>query len=250
MLKADAVIAVSNFIKNHIRENYPIASSISDENLPVIHRGVDLENFSSAKVSRARVVQLATNWSIPDDKSIIMLPARITGWKGHEFLIDSLAKVKSENFFCIMVGSDKNHEAYRKKLEKRIIKKNLGGKVRIVGSTKDINAAYLISDIVISASIRPEAFGRIAIEAGAMGRVVIATNIGGSLETIIPGETGFLVAVNDTDDMAKKIDDVLSMNKTEKDRICQNAKKYIAENFSNEKMYKKTIDLYKKILSE
>ena len=183
------------------------------------------------------------------DKQIIMLPGRITGWKGHEFLISALAKVQNQNFFCIMVGSTKGHEKFAKKLEQKIKENNLQGKIKIVSETKDMPAAYLVSDVVISSSIRPEAFGRIAIEAGAMGRVIIATNIGGSLETVIDGETGFLVEANNASKLAEIIDKVLTMEKAEKDIICQNAVRHITDNFSNQKMLSKTIEFYKQILS-
>jgi glycosyltransferase involved in cell wall biosynthesis len=249
MLRASAVIAVSNFSKHYIKDNYTEeAEKIPGHNLVVIHRGVDLEQFSVSTVSQSRLAALAIGWNLPDDKKIIMLPARITGWKGHEFLIDSLAKVKNDNFFCIMVGSDKNHIQYRKKLEKIIEKKGLDGKIRFVGDTKDITAAYVISDLVISASTKPEAFGRIAIEAGAMNKIVIATNIGGSLETIIDGTTGFLVESENTDDMAAKIDVVLSMDQNKKEEMGRNAREHISKNFSNQKMYDSTINLYKKII--
>ncbi|MCE3255266.1 MAG: cotSA [Rickettsiaceae bacterium] len=249
MLKPKYIIAVSEFIKNYISRNYFHKVNLGEKQIKVIHRGVDLGYFSKSKIPTTRVVQLIKKWDLPDDKQIIMLPGRITGWKGHEFLIAALAKVKNPNFFCIMVGSLRGHEKFAKKLEAEIKKNNLEGKIELVGETNDMPAAYLVSDIVISASTRPEAFGRVAIEAGAMGRIVIATNIGGSLETIIDGKTGFLVDVNNVDDLAKKIDQALSMEESKKQEICQNATKHIAENFSNQKMLDSTIEFYKEILS-
>jgi glycosyltransferase involved in cell wall biosynthesis len=177
-----------------------------------------------------------------------MLPARITGWKGHEFLISALAKVRNQNFFCIMVGSMQGHEKFAKKLEQKIKENNLEGKIKIVGETKDMPAAYLVCDMVISSSVRPEAFGRIAIEAGAMGRIIIATNIGGSLETVIDGQTGFLVEVNNVNKLSEIIDKVLTMEKAHKEEIQQRAIEHISSNFSNQKMTDKTIEFYRQIL--
>lgn len=249
MVKPKFIIAVSGFIKNYIYQNYSVVEDLSGKKIEVIHRGADLNYFCNSKVPQSRIVQLVEQWDLPDDKQIIMLPGRITGWKGHEFLISALAKVKNQNFFCIMVGSTKGHEKFAKKLEQKIKENNLQGKIKIVSETKDMPAAYLVSDVVISSSIRPEAFGRIAIEAGAMGRVIIATNIGGSLETVIDGETGFLVEVNNASKLAEIIDKVLTMEKAEKDIICQNAVRHITDNFSNQKMLSKTIEFYKQILS-
>jgi glycosyltransferase involved in cell wall biosynthesis len=249
MLKPKFVIAVSDFIKNYIYQNYSAVEDLTKKEIKIIHRGVDLKSFCITKVPHSRIVQLIKKWDLPDDKQIIMLPARVTGWKGHEFLISALAKVRNQNFFCIMVGSLFGCEKFSKTLEQKIKENNLEGKVKIVGETKDMPAAYLVCDVVISASIRPEAFGRIAIEAGAMGKVVIATNIGGSLETVIDGKTGFLVEVNNVNKLAQTIDDVLSMDKNQKEQMQQSAVKHITDNFSNQKMLDETIKLYQKILA-
>ena len=248
MLKADKIIAVSNFIKNHIQENYSKYLENSTSKLTVIHRGADLDYFSVSKVSKERIIALSKIWDLPDDKNIIMLPGRITAWKGHEFLIDALSKVKNTDFLCLIVGSKKGHELYEKRLITRIESNNLAGKVRIVDAVKDMPAAYMLCDLVISASIRPEAFGRIAIEAGAMSKIAIATNIGGSLETIINNKTGFLVESENIQDLADKIDYALTLNTAKKEQIAQNAQNHIALNFSNKKMCEQTIKLYKQVL--
>jgi glycosyltransferase involved in cell wall biosynthesis len=249
MVKPKFIIAVSDFIKNYIYQNYSTIENLAQKEIKVIHRGVDINYFCSKKVPQSRIVQLIEKWDLPDDKQIIILPGRITGWKGHEFLISALAKVKHQNFFCIMVGSLKGHEKFAKILEQKIKENNLEGKIKIVGETKDMPAAYLVSDVVISSSIRPEAFGRVAIEAGAMGRIIVATNIGGSLETVIDGKTGFLVEVNNVNKLAEVIDEVLNMEKTKKEQMQQNAAEHIANNFSNQKMLDETMEFYKKILS-
>lgn len=249
MLKPKSIIAVSGFIKNFIYQNYSGIVNLAQKEIRVIHRGVDLKYFCNSKVPQSRIVQLIEKWDLPDDKQIIMLPGRITGWKGHEFLISALAKVQNQNFFCIMVGSLKGHEKFAKTLEQKIKENHLEGKIKIVGEAKDMPAAYLVSDMVISASVKPEAFGRVAIEAGAMGRIIIATNIGGSLETVIDGQTGFLVEVNNVNKLAEIIDQVLTMEKTKKEQIGQNAIKHITDNFSNQKMLDETIEFYKQVLS-
>jgi glycosyltransferase involved in cell wall biosynthesis len=244
MLRGDRVIVVSNFIKNYIETNYPNQNEEIKDKISVVHRGVDLEYFSAAKVSNSRIAQITTQWNLPDDKQIILLPARVTAWKGHEFLIESLAQVKNQNFCCIMAGSSRNHEEFCKRLEEKIKTHNLEGKIKMVDATKDMPAAYMVSDFVISSSVRPEAFGRIAIEAGAMGKIIIATNIGGSLETVVDNQTGFLVEAGNTSQMAIKIDQVLSLDAAQREIISQKALTRISENFSNEKMSNDTIQIY------
>lgn len=245
MLKADRVIAVSNFIKTYLLKNYP---GNFLERVTVIQRGADLNYFNSKAVSNSRVIELMTKWHLPEDKKIILMPARFTAWKGHEFLIETLAKVKND-FCCVLVGSDHGHKAFRKKIEQLVVKKDLEGKVRIVGLCKDMQTAYSIAHLVVCPSIRPEAFGRVSIEAQALGKIIIATKIGGSLDTIVEDKTGFLVDVGDAQKFAELIDRVLEMSKTETDVIGDAAHKNIEENFSNEKMCRLTLDVYRELIS-
>lgn len=245
MLKADAVIAVSNFIKNYLYENYP--KFFPQTNITVINRGADTSYFNASKVTNNRIIDLIKKWGLPEDKKIILMPARFTSWKGHEFLIDALTKVKSD-FFCVMVGSDHGHKAFRKRMEVKIVKSELAEKIKIVGVCNDMPTAYCLSHLVVAPSVRPEAFGRVAIEAQASGKIVIATKIGGALETIIDGKTGFLVEVGDADKFAQIIDAALNMPKEEVDVISRSAVENVQKNFSNQKMCDDTIALYKSVL--
>ncbi len=264
MLRGSEVIAVSNFVKNHLIANYKLpldqkptlANRILKKIIPqdifdkikVIQRGADLEYFCPENVSKNRVADLIKQWDLFDRQNIILFPARFTGWKGHQFLVDALAKVKNPNFLCVMIGSDIGHQAFKQKIERQIMNKNLGNKVKIFNLCKDMAAAYNIADLVISASIKPEAFGRIAIEAQAMKKIIIATNIGGSLETIIDKETGFLVSPNDSDELAKMIDFALNLNPEQKLLMTNKARKNIEENFSHQAMCDKTIALYQEVM--
>lgn len=244
MLKADRIIVVSAFIKDYLAQNY---LGNFAEKITVIQRGADLNYFNAEKVSVNRVIDQSKKWQLPEDKKIILMPARFTAWKGHEFLIEALTKVKND-FFCAMVGSDHGHRKFRKKLEQKIIKENLAGKVKIFGMCKDMPAAYALSHFVVCPSVKPEAFGRISIEAQASSKIIIATKIGGSLDTVIDEKTGFLVEVGDAEKFAALIDKVLEMPKTEADKIGAAARKNVEHNFSNDKMCKDTLSLYKNIL--
>jgi glycosyltransferase involved in cell wall biosynthesis len=246
MLQADQIIAVSNCIKNYILQNYNSASS---EKITVIQRGADLDYFHPTKISKNRIIDLIKKWNLPEDKKIILMPARITSWKGHDFLLDALLQVKND-FFCVLVGSAHGHEKFRDKLEYKIIEKNLAGKVCLVGVCQDISVAYQLAHFVVAPSIRPEAFGRVAIEAQASAKPIIATNIGGSLETIIDNQTGFLVEPNNVSQLASIIDKLLEMPKEEIDKIGNAGRIHIQKNFSNQLMSDKTWQFYQKFLSE
>lgn len=249
MLKADAMIAVSEFIKDYLIKNYQQKNKIFPlEKITVIQRGVDLDYFNFQKVSKNRVIDLSKKWHLPDGKKIILMPARFTAWKGHEFLIEALAKVKN-NFLCVLVGSDHGHKKFRKKIESKIVKENLEGKVKIVGICKDMPTAYAVSHLVICPSVKPEAFGRVAIEAQASSRIIIATKIGGALETIIDGKTGFLVEPQDVEKLAELIDRVLDFSDEKTHEIAAAARAHVEEKFSNKKMCNDTIEVYKSLIS-
>jgi glycosyltransferase involved in cell wall biosynthesis len=244
MFKADSIIVVSNYIKNYLLRNYQ--ENFVDK-VQIIQRGVDLQYFNRDKVSKNRIIDLIKKWNLPEDKKMIIMPARFTSWKGHEFLIEALAKVKND-FFCVMVGSDHGHKKYRKKIEQKIVKENLAGKIRIVGACRDMPATYQLAHFVVAPSVRPEAFGRVAIEAQASSKIIVATKIGGALETIIDEETGFLVEPFDQESLAKSIDRILEMSKEETEKFGVAGRKNVEENFSNDLMCQKTIEVYKKLL--
>jgi glycosyltransferase involved in cell wall biosynthesis len=176
------------------------------------------------------------------------MPARFTAWKGHEFLIDALEKAHGD-FLCIMIGSDHGHEKYRQRLEQRIIDADLSKKIQIVGMCNDMPAAYALSNFVVFPSVRPEAFGRISIEAQACKKVVIATNIGGARDTVIDGKTGFLVEPFAVIEFAKLIDRTLEMDKGELDAIGAAGRKNVEDNFSNENMCGDTLGIYRGLLA-
>jgi glycosyltransferase involved in cell wall biosynthesis len=245
MLKADHIIAVSNFIKSYLLQNY---SGNFCNKITVIQRGLDLAYFNPDRVSKNRVIDLSKKWNLPEDKKIILMPARFVGWKGHEFLIDALRQLEND-FFCVMVGSDHGHKNYRKKIEEKIIENKLESKVRIVENCRDMPAAYAIAHFVVSASIRPEAFGRISIEAQASNKIIVATKIGGALETIIEGQTGFLVDIGDHTGFAKTLDFVLQLEKIHVDQIGNSGRRNVEQNFSSKKMCDLTLEVYRNIVA-
>lgn len=247
MLKGDKIIVVSNFIKDYVMNNY---KEIDESKITVIHRGIDVDYFSPDNVPTQRLLMMQKQLNVPDDRNIILLPGRLTSWKGQEYFIKSLTKVKNKDYFCVLMGDDKGHQTYRKRLEKLIIDNKLTNHVKIIGNTGDIPAAYMLSDIVVSSSTRGEAFGRVAPEGCAMKRLVIATKLGGSIETIIDSETGWLVESENVKETAETIDKVLNLSKTERKKITDKARKNIEKNFSLDLMCSKTIKLYREVLKE
>ena len=178
------MIAISNYIAQHIRETY----HVDPDKIRIIPRGVDLEIFSPEAVPPARVIKLVNDWRLADGMPVILMPARLTRLKGHSVLLKALAELGRTDVRCLIVGADQGRVAYRRELEALVEKMGLGAIVHLTDHCDDMAAAYKLSDVVVSASIEPEGFGRTVVEAQALGRPVIASNIGA--EHRRPSSTG------------------------------------------------------------
>ncbi|MAH85567.1 MAG: glycosyl transferase [Magnetovibrio sp.] len=246
MTRGERVIAISAFIASHMRRLYGIPAN----RIKIIPRGVDLDRFDPSRVSAERVINLATKWRLTDGVPVIMLPARLTRWKGQDVLIKAISEIKHRDIRCLIVGSTQGHSRYHSELETLVIRHKLEQIVRIVDHCDDMPAAYMLSDAVVSASTDPEAFGRVIVEAQALGRPVIATNHGGAIESVIDGKTGWLVPPHDTGALTAALEKVLSLDENERSNLSRAAQNNVRENFSKQTMCEKTLDVYNTVLSE
>ena len=165
-------------------------------------------------------------------------------------LIDALALLQREGAVALLIGADAGRQGYRDELLKRVQRRGLEGAVRFVGHCNDMPAAYMLADVVVSASTQPEAFGRTAAEAQAMGRPVIATDHGGARETVLPGKTGWLTPPGDAGALAQALDAALSMSAPERQRMARTAVTNIRRNFSKQAMTDRTLALYAELVQE
>ena len=252
MVRSNLIIAGSNFIFSHIKENY---SKYLDEKkkLLVIFRGINVDYFDSTTKLESDEKKLLKKWEIEKDKKIILLPGRLTGWKGQEVFIEAINLVNIElgyeAFYAVILGSDQGRDLYKKKLIRLTEQHRLINQVKFIDHCKDMALAYKVSDIVISASIEPEAFGRVAVEAQSMEKPIIASDIGGSNETIIDEKTGFLFESNNAKSLSKKILKVLSMDEVSLQSIGKEGRKNIIQKFNVEKMCFSTYSEYKRIIN-
>ena len=244
MTKGERVIAISGFIVGHIRQHYGVPSS----NIKVIHRGVDLNRFSPKKVTAERVIKLANEWRLTEGLPIVMLPGRLTRWKGHAVFIEAVAAIKRRDIRCLIVGSDQGRTEYRRELEALIEKHDLGEVMRLVDYCDDMPAAYMLSDTVVSASTDPEAFGRVVAEAQALGRLVVGPDHGGARELIIENETGWLTPPGDVAALAEAIERALTYDTAARNRAAARAIVNIRTHFSKQMMCTKTLDVYNEVL--
>lgn len=247
MTKGDLVIAVSDYIANLIKKDY----QLSEQKIRVVHRGVDTDIFDATKVSKTRIISLSKKWNLPDGATIIMLPCRLSRWKGHHLMLEALSRLKErEDLYCIFVGSIQGKDSFRKEIEHYASSLGLGGKVRMISYCDDMPAAYMLADIVVSASTKPEAFGRTIVEAQAMGKIVIAADEGGACETIKNGLTGFLFKSKDSDSLADVLERVLDMSEREKEVLTQTAVNCAATDFSTRAMCAKTLKIYEELAKQ
>ena len=244
MARGDRVIAISHFIAGHIRQNY----HVDESRLRVVPRGVDLSIFDPGRVSAERIVNLAGKWRLPDGMPVVMLPGRLARTKGHAILIDALALLGRTDIRCLFVGSDQGRRRYRKRIEGRIRRCGLENVVHIIDRCRDMPAAYMLADIVVSASIVPEGFGRVIVEAQAMGRPTIATGHGAARETLLPGETGWLTPPDDAQALAAALDIALALDAPAREALAARAMPRVRASFSTETMCARTLDVYRELL--
>lgn len=244
--KGERVIAISNYVAQYLLDHY----KVDHRNIRLIHRGIALEKFHPTVVTPAHLIKISAQWRLPDGASIVMMPGRITRWKGHHVLIEAISRLNRNDIFCVLIGSDQGRTEYRQELEKTIEEKALGGQIRIIDHCDDMPAAYMLSTVVVSASTDPEGFGRVPVEAQAMGRPVIATDHGGAQETIIRNETGWLIPPNDPVALAEAIEEALNLTPTQRSVLATQAMAHIAHNFTREKMADETMNVYAELLQE
>jgi glycosyltransferase involved in cell wall biosynthesis len=246
MTKGDGVIAVSESIKKHIFEKYR-----RSHNVRLIFRGVDSKTFAPDRVSVERIDSLAEAWQINRSKPLLMLPGRLTRLKGQELFLQSLRYVKHSDFQAVLVGDVKDNPGYTAELNDYIEKNNIAEKVRLVGHCNDMPAAFLLADVVLStSSLEPEAFGRTTVEAMAMGKPVIATAHGGSLETVIHKKNGWLVQPSDPMALASAIDEALAMDDEQLRKYGEDGRKRVSENFTAQAMCEQTLNFYQELYRE
>jgi len=252
MVRSDLIIAGSNFIFSHIKENYFEFIKFKKKFL-VIFRGINIDYFDPSTKLESDEIDLLQKWGINKEKKIILMPGRLTSWKGQELLIEAINLVKIElgyeAFHVVILGSDQGRDLYKKKLIRLTEQYRLNNQIKFIEHCQDMALAYKVADFVISASIEPEAFGRVAVEAQSMEKLIIASNIGGSNETIVNEKTGFLFESGDANSLSKKIIKAITIDETSLKLIGKEGRKNIIKKFNVEKMCFSTYSEYKRLLN-
>ena len=253
MLRSDLIIAGSNFIFSHINENYSKYLINLKKKFLVIFRGINTDYFDSNTVKQLEENKLISFWNIDKNKKLILLPGRLTSWKGQEMFIEAInlvnKEIDPETFNVVILGSDQGRKIYKQKLLRLVEQHRLANQVKFIDNCKNMPVAYKISDLIVSSSIEPEAFGRVSVEAQSMEKPIIASNIGGSKETIINDKTGFLFEAGKPASLSKKIIEVLQLDETTLKFLGNEGRKNVIKKFNIEKMCFSTYLEYKKLIN-
>jgi len=252
MVRSNLIIAGSNFIFSHINKNYSRYLG-AKKKLLVIFRGINVDYFDPSTTTETQEKQLLIDWQIDKSKKIILLPGRLTSWKGQESFIEALSLVNKElgydSFYGVILGSDQGRNVYKKKITRLVEQHRLTNQLKFIEHCKNMPVAYKISDLIVSASIEPESFGRVAVEAQSMKKPILASDIGGSNETVENGKTGFLFEAGNPVSLSNKILEILKLDESTLKSMGNEGRKNIIKKFNVEKMCFSTYSEYKKLLN-
>jgi len=244
MAKGARVIAASRFIADLIARRH----GTNPVQIRIIPRGVDPAVFDPGTVSGDRMARLAVAWRLPDGAPVVLLPGRLTGWKGQAVLIEALARMSRHDVYGVLVGSDQGRRRYSAGLIRQAETLGIADRLRLAGECDDMPAALMLADVVVHASTQPEAFGRVVIEAQAMGRPVIASDLGGPVETVEQGVTGWRVPPGDAGALAVAIEAALALPIEERKAIGCRARAAVLRCYTVGAMQAATLAVYREVL--
>jgi glycosyltransferase involved in cell wall biosynthesis len=244
MAKGEIVIAASRFMARLVMDRHGVPAS----RIRVIGRGIDPAVFDPEATFGDRLARLSAAWRLPDGLATVVLPGRLTSWKGQEILLRAVARLERRDVCAVLVGADQGRRHYSRRLIRTAHALGIADRVRIVGNCDDMPAAFMLSDVVVHASVKPEAFGRVVIEAQAMGRPVIAADLGGPVETVEDGVTGWRVPPGDADALAAAIAAALALDEDARAALGRRARAAVLRQYTTAAMQEATLDAYEAVL--
>lgn len=245
MTRGQAIIANSQFTADHVlREHHPDPSRLF-----VIPRGIDIKAFTPANVSEERISDIRKQWGLKPGKPVIVMPGRLTRWKGQLCFVEALSRLEDRNFEAVMVGDAQERDDYVSELREAVDQAKLMQLVRIPGHCSDMPAAFMVADVIVAPSIEPEAFGRVAVEAQAMGKPLVASKLGAQTETVVDGVTGFLFEPGNADALAAAISKSLKLTDVQRSAMAAAARERVLKNYTADAMCERTLAIYWKLIS-
>ncbi len=245
MARGERIIAISQFVATRLKARH----QVDPARLRVIPRGVDTALFDPGSVSGERIARLAREWRLPDGAPVVMLPARLTRWKGHAVMLEALARLERRDVGLVLVGAEQGRVRFRRELIARAEALGVADRLRLVGHCDDMPAALMLADVVANPSIEPEPFGRTVIEAQAMGRPVVVSDAGGTAETVEHGVTGWRVSPSDPAALASAIDAILRLDPAERDALAVRARSSVCTHYTTAAMQQATLEVYRELVA-
>lgn len=237
------VIAISDYIADYLQREYQVNGS----KLRTIYRGIDTQKFDPQHYPHQQLHIIKNHYQIPNNKTLVLLPGRITRWKGQDIFIKALAALNNPQLHGLIVGRIDSHEYYQE-LQTLISQLKLQAQIQFIDECFDIAPLYALADITVSTSRKPEAFGRVAVEAQAMHSTIIATNIGAARETVLDNQTGFLITPDDPHSLSNALRHALNLSEAEKIELHQYARKRVTTTFNKQQMLQQTLAVYQECL--
>jgi glycosyltransferase involved in cell wall biosynthesis len=242
MTRGDRVIANSTYTRDHILAEHRVAP----EKVVLIPEGIDIAAFDPKFVARERVADVRASWTPDDDRAVVLVAARLTGWKGHKLIIEAMARAGLASRARLVFVGDGAESAYGRELAQAA--SAAGVTLTLAGVAENMPAVFLAADVVAAPSTEPESFGRTVAEAGAMARLVVASSLGGVAETVVDGETGFLAPPNDAAAWAATLTRALDLAPDARVAMGVAAWTRIREHYSMERMCERTFELYSDLI--
>jgi glycosyltransferase involved in cell wall biosynthesis len=244
MARGERVIVASRFIDRLVGERH----GVDPARIRLIPRGVDPAAFDPGAVSGERVMRQLRSWRIPEHGPVVMMPGRLTEWKGQGVLLEAIARMGRRDVYCVLVGAEQGQPRFSQRLVARAAELGISERIRLAGECDDMPAALMAADVVVHASTQPEAFGRVVVEAQALGRPVIAADLGGPAETVEHGITGWRVPPGDPAILAEAIEAVLALPGETLGMVGAQARAAVLEHYTVAAMQAATLEVYREVM--
>jgi glycosyltransferase involved in cell wall biosynthesis len=241
--QADVVVAVSDYVADSLKTPH----RAGDGRIVTIPGGINLDRFNPGTIRAERLIRLAAEWRLPDDRRIILFPARLDADRGQLRLIDAIGGLARRDIYCLLLGAQTTPTAFEPLLARRIEGRGLGGIVGMAPFCDDMPAAYMLSDVVVAGGVG-QGFSRALVEAQAMSRPVVCDAASGAVEGMVPGETGWVVAPGGPAELARAVDRALALTPDERETLSRRAQRHVHEHFSLDAMCQRTLALYAELV--
>ncbi len=246
MAEGERIIANSEYLADHIAQTF----AVDGPRLRIVRPGIDLDAFDPERMRGHRMTKLAERWHLGVDRKVVLLPGRITRSRGHLLLLAAIRQLGRQDFVALICGDPDARDPYIRELEQRIESMGLKDRVHFAGGCDDWPAAHALADLVVlpATSTATDLDAAPLIEAQAMGKPVIVSNVGALGEAVLVASTGWLIAPDDPNELAWALDLGLSLEPETKERLAERARDFVLRDFSTDQSARRTVAVYRELV--